>query len=68
MRIYLESTMMNYMENYKIANPERDYFVPVNFKIAKTKKEKFSWLPSLAGQGRTGVVVMITIMFACFVV
>ena len=47
---------MNYTENYKIANPERDYAVPVNLKIAKTKKEKFPRSPGLAGQGRAGVV------------
>ena len=43
----IKSTMINYSENYEIGNLETNYCVPVNFKIARTKKRNFPDWPEL---------------------
>ena len=58
---------MNHRENYKIANPETDYFVPRKLQNCENKKKRN--LPAEPGRAwPSWGCLMITIMFACFVV
>ena len=46
---------MNHRENYKIANPETDYFVPRKLQNCENKKKEKSPLAWLAWPDRTGL-------------